>query len=49
MLWNRKLTQITSVEIDLDIGNRKLGKGAGVSDAELWQDTLHDGVRGRTA
>ena len=26
VLWNRKLTQITSVEMDLDVGNRKLGK-----------------------
>lgn len=26
VLWNRKLTRITSVEMDLDVGNRKLGK-----------------------
>lgn len=26
MLWNRKLTQITSVETNLDVDNRKLRK-----------------------
>lgn len=35
VLWNRKLTQITAVEIDLDVDNRKLGEGAGESDAEM--------------
>lgn len=35
MLWNSKWTQITAVEIDLDVDNRKLGEGAAESDAEM--------------